>query len=160
MRFARIALGPVGALTPPRAHAMSSRAERGIGLFEVMAGTLVATLAVLGLAYSFGVGRGLIDRYQVARRAMGRAQLIVDSLTTCPPASLAASGTEPFWAEGMQAGTTDWTVTWVDDPVDGLASSSPPDLTPNDLKRISVAVSWKLGDSRDTLRLSRLVLGP
>lgn len=130
---------------------------RGIGIFEVMAATIVATLAVLGLAYSFGVGRGLIDRYQVARRAMGRAQLVVDSLITRPAASL-ADGNEPFWIEGLQAGTTRWTVVWVDDPADRLASSSPADPDPDDLRRIAVEVTWHLGGANDTLRMSRLLL--
>jgi len=123
-----------------------------------MAGTIVATLAVLGLAYSFGVGRGLIDRYQVARSAMGRAQLVVDSLVTQAPASL-VDGNQPFWVEDLQAGTTRWTVSWVDDPVDRLASSSPSDPNPNDMKRITVEVIWSLGGSTDTLRMSRMVLG-
>ena len=140
-----------------RRHWNSHSNERGIGLFEVMAGTIVATLAVLGLAYSFGVGRGLIDRYQVARMAMARAQLAVDSLSTISGAAL-VNGSEPFWGPNFQAGTTAWTVTWIDDPADRLASSSPSDANPNDLKRISVEVEWNLGGSRDTLRMSRTVL--
>ncbi len=123
-----------------------------------MAGTLVATLAVLGLAYSFGIGRALIDRYQVARVALGRAQFLVDSLVTQSPSAL-VNGTEPFWVESLQAGTTVWTVGWVDDPADRLAGSAPPDPTPNDMKRISVEVRWRLGGRPDTLRMSRLVLG-
>src|SRR6185436_12783523 len=113
--------------------------------FEVMAGTLVATLAVLGLAYSFGIGRGLIDRYAVARQAMGRAELVVDSLVTVAPPSL-ASGSQPFWvdrsflASPVQAGATTWTITNVDDPIDRLAGSTPPDTRPIDMKRIVVMV--------------------
>jgi len=123
-----------------------------------MAGALVATLAVLGLAYSFGVGRGLIDRYQVARSAMARARLVVDSLATQSPATL-VDGSEPFWVENLQAGTTSWTIHWVDDPVDRLAGDSPADPNPNDTKRIQVEVLWQLGAASDTLRLSRMVLG-
>src|ERR1043165_1602662 len=105
-------------------RAYSVRSQRGIGLFEVMAGTIVATLAVLGLAYSFGIGRGLIDRYAVARSAMGRASLLADSLSTIAPAAL-SNGSRPFWVEGMQAGTESWTITDVDDPIDRLATDSP-----------------------------------
>jgi len=73
---------------PARSSAASANDERGIGLFEVIAATLVATVAVLGLAYTFGMGRGLIDRYQVARCALGEGQLMMDSLLTLPRASL------------------------------------------------------------------------
>ena len=132
--------------------------QRGIGLAEIIAATMIATLAVVGLAYSFGVGRGLIDRYQVARRAMGRAQLVVDSLVTVPPLTL-TNGSQTFWTGYPASGTTRWTILWVDDPIDRLAGSSPPDPNPNDMKRILIEVDWQLGGARDTLRMSRLVLG-
>src|SRR5689334_2363201 len=65
--------------TAERKLAASARDnQRGLGLFEVVAGTLIATIAVLGLAYSFGVGRGMIDRYQVARAGLGEGQLMMD----------------------------------------------------------------------------------
>jgi len=73
---------------------------------------------------------------------MGRAQLIWtrDHLSPCLSG---ASGTGPS-GEGIQAAhRLDRHL--VDDPVDGLASSSRRTSTPNDLKAISVAVSWKLG---------------
>ena len=122
-----------------------------------MAGTVVATLAVLGLAYSFGIGRGLIDRYQVARQALGRAELIIDSLSTVPRPSIVA-GNEPFWIEGLKAGDTHWTLTNIDDPVDRLATSSPPDPNPVDMRRIVVRVGWSLGGTSDTLAMTRLVM--
>ncbi len=121
---------------------------------EVIAGTLIATLAVVGLAYSFGIGRGLIDRYELARQAMGRARLLVDSLSTVPPHSL-ADGNEPFWVDGVQAGGAYWTMTDVDDPVDQTGGADP---TPQDEKRILVRIGWGVGGSNDTLTLSRLVV--
>jgi len=127
-------------------------------LAEIVAATLIATLAVVGLAYSFGVGRGLIDRYQVARRAMGRAQLVVDSLVTVPPLAL-NSGSQTFWTGYPTSGITRWTISWVDDPIDRTAGSSPPDLNPNDMKRILVEVSWQIASARDTLRMTRIVMG-
>lgn len=131
--------------------------QRGIGMFEVMAGTLIATLAVLGLAYSFGVGRGLIDRYEVARRALARSELLVDSLSTRNPTVL-QDGTQTFWVDGVPVGTEQWAITPVDDPIDGTAGGSPPDPTPADLKRIRVTVSWNIGSSGDSLGLTRMVL--
>lgn len=131
------------------------RNQRGIGLSEVLAGTIVATLAVVGLAYSFGVGRGLIDRYAVARQALGRAQLVVDSLVTVPRTSL-TDANQPFWIRNSDApaGTTAWTIVWVDDPADGLGGTDP---DRNDLRRITVTVSWSLGGASDQLSLSRMV---
>jgi len=133
--------------------------ERGLGLFEVIAGTVIATLAVLGLAYTFGIGRGLIDRYQVARSALGEAQHLVDSLSVVRPVSLTA-GNRPFEVAGVSAGVSSWTVTPVDDPVDGLASSSPPDPNPVDLNRLTVQVSWGSGLLADKLQLTRFVPAP
>lgn len=128
--------------------------QRGIGMFEVIAGTLIATLAVLGLAYSFGVGRGLIDRYAVARLALGRAELLTDSLATRNPTTL-LDGTQPFWIPGVQPGTSTWVVTPVDDPIDGLA---PADPNPADMDRIRVVVTWRIGPQSDSLGLTRMVL--
>ncbi len=136
--------------------ALPTSGERGIGLFEVIAGTLVATIAVIGLAYSFGIGRGLIDRYEVARVAMGEAQRVADSLVVQPPTSLVpGSYSQPFVVQGSAVGTTSWTISWVDDPADGLGSDDP---NPNDMKRVTVLISWRLGVSNDSLGLSRLVL--
>ena len=128
--------------------------EDGIGLFEVIAGTLIATLAVLGLAYSFGIGRGLIDRYQLARAALGEAQKMVDSLITVQPGNL-VTGSQVFWVEGHPVGNTAWTVTTVDDPADGLGWPADPDTV--DMDRLRVSVSWDIGGAHDELALTRLV---
>lgn len=132
------------------------RMESGIGLFEVIAGTLVATLAVVGLAYSFGIGRGLIDRYLVARRAVSCAEMALDSLVTVAPIDL-TTASEPFWSDGANLGTINWSIGWVDDPVDGSSGSDP---NPHDMKRITVRVSWTLGGMSDAVQLSRIVNAP
>jgi hypothetical protein len=152
MQFLRSRLGPPASHRSRCVAGLVWDDARGIGLFEVIAGTLIATLAVLGLAYSFGVGRGLIDRYQVARAAMGEAQKMADSLAAEPPASL-ASGSETFWLAGQPLGTTSWIVTHVDDPGDNV----PSDPNPYDMNRLSILVTWQLGGSTDTLGLTRLV---
>jgi hypothetical protein len=130
--------------------------SRGIGLFEVIAGTLIATIAVIGLAYSFGVGRGLIDRYQVARAALGEVQHRMDSLTTVRPVDLRDTVfTDPFDL-GTTIGSTTTTITWADDPADGLY---PTDTDSFDVKRATVDVSWTLAGMSDHLRLERVFLG-
>jgi hypothetical protein len=133
---------------------LALRGERGIGLFEVMAGTLIATLAVIGLAYTFGIGRGLIDRYQVARVALAETQGILDSLATHVPSPAIGTSSRPFNVAGIQAGTLQWTISWVDDPADKL---SPTDPDPNDLKRAVVVATWSLGTPNDRLALTRML---
>jgi hypothetical protein len=128
-------------------------------LFEVIAGTVIATLAVLGLAYTFGVGRGLINRYEVARCALGEAQHMVDSLSIVPVGSLSA-GSRNFEVGGKVAGMTHWTLTPVDDPLDGTASSTPADPNPVDYFKLTVEVDWGLGVLADRLQLTRIVSAP
>src|SRR6186997_61059 len=59
--------------------------ERGFSLIEVIVATVIAVIAVVGLAHSFGVGRGLIDRHENARDALGLAQQRVEYLLNRPP---------------------------------------------------------------------------
>jgi hypothetical protein len=128
-------------------------------LFEVIAGTVIATLAVLGLAYSFGVGRGLINRYEVARCAMGEAQHVIDSLSIVRPGYL-VSGSRVFQIGGIPAGVSHWTVTPVDDPLDGTASSTPPDPNPVDFFKLTVEIDWGSGVMADKIQLTRCVSAP
>lgn len=130
------------------------RGERGIGLFEVIAGTLIATVAVLGLAYTFGIGRGLIDRYQVARVALAEGQGIIDSLATHTPSPLEGTWSRPFNVGGQEAGTIRWSVSYVDDPAD---LKWPADADSNDLKRVTVTATWSLGSPFDSLGLIRII---
>src|SRR5437667_6718534 len=58
--------------------------ERGFSLVEALTAATISVIAVMGLAYSFGVGRGLVDRYEVARAALGEAQSQLEALTLLP----------------------------------------------------------------------------
>ena len=138
---------------PASRRACPTMGERGIGLFEVMAGTIIATLAVIGLAYTFGIGRGLIDRYQVARVALAEVQGIVDSLATHVPSPAIGTSSRPFNVSGEQAGNIQWTVSWVDDPADNI----PTDPDPNDLKRLTVVAQWSLAMPSDHLTMTRII---
>jgi hypothetical protein len=139
------------------------QSERGISLIEVITGTVITVIAVVGLAYSFGIGRGLIDRYEVARVALSAAQRRMETLTAMPSTSeslatgagfLRDFGPFPFNAEGKEIGEEWWTVEWIDDPVDGMA---PGDATPHDIRRVTVRVIWEpSGQRRDTVKFSRL----
>src|SRR5215475_7321708 len=120
----------------------SFREQRGFSLIEVMVAAVVAVIAVLGLAFSFSAGRGLIDRFAVARDALEAAQSRLDSLAVeavqDPAASDLTVGTHVrpgnITLNHNQTGTEQWTVVWVDDPVDNF----PSDPDPNDYKRATV----------------------
>lgn len=134
--------------------------QRGFSVLEVVAGTVISVLAIVGLAHTFAVGRGLVDRYGVARAALGAAQRRMEILTTRPPASLIAGSDSirTFSVGGVVVGTERWTVQWVDERIDSLA---PYDLdgNPNDLKRVTVRVYWGNGIDADTIRLVRTFPG-
>jgi len=55
-------------------------AQRGFTLIEVMVAAVVAVISVMGLAYMFSAGRGMIDRYAAARDALEAAQSRLDWL--------------------------------------------------------------------------------
>ena len=142
----------------------SFRESRGFSLIEVMVAAVVAVIAVIGLAYSFSAGRGLIDRYAAARDALELAQSRLDTLAMeavkDPAAADLTVGTHlrpgNITLNKNQTGTEQWTVVWVDDLVDNLGG----DQDPNDYKRATVEIDWQQGAIPDRVRMSRSFLGP
>ena len=59
----------------------------------------------------------------------------------------------PFFFNGEKIGTEAWTIEWLDDPSDGTGSSDP---DPDDLKKVTVEVRWRMASDADVIRLSRL----
>jgi membrane-bound lytic murein transglycosylase len=53
-------------------------------------------------------------------------------------------------------GQESWTVGWVDDPSDGVQGAG--DLNWNDLKRITVTVTYAQGADTDSVQLTRLLM--
>ena len=147
---AQVGLGPV-----------RSPDERGFSIMEVIVASLIAVVAILGLAHSFGVGRGLIDRYAMAREARAIAQRRIETLSTLPLTDAALSpgqhgpGTVTLYSD--IEGVENWWVDPVDDPVDGL---DPDDDNPIDYMRVRVSVSWAQGSFPDTVTLWRMDLSP
>lgn len=122
--------------------------------------TLVATIAVIGLAYTFSLGRGFVDRYGVARAAFGVAKARLESCGAVNPLSpdlviTPPPHTAPFVLDGRVIGQESWTVDWVDDPADGLVGAGDPNG--NDLKLVTVTVSYQQGALTDSVRLSRML---
>ena len=119
-----------------------------------MVATVIATVAVLGLAYTFSLGRGFINRFEIARAALNAAESRLDQLhdnLDSPDFSTDSTHVRPFNHAGREVGLEEWNVTWFDDPAT---------FDSQDLKRVQVVVSWRLGGIPDTVRLSRLFLVP
>lgn len=137
--------------------------ERGLGLAEVIVATVLATVAVLGLAYSFGTGRGLINRFEVARAAVAVAQSRLEVLSAIrDPNDLAlaipvnadsTTYTAPFVYQGSNVGTESWTIAWYHDPAD-------PQPGHHTLKRVTEHVTWYAAGAGDAVDLARLLPRP
>jgi len=128
-----------------------------MGLMEVVVATIIAIIAVIALAYSFGAGRGLVNQYEVARIALAAAQRRMETLSALPDTaaelqlgSHPSSGTDPVQVDGRTVARESWTVVAYDDPADGLHG----DL---DLKQVTATVSWGQGGPRETVALTRLI---
>lgn len=144
--------GPPGVRSP-----RSSRGERGVGLMEVIVATIVAVVAILALAYTFGTGRGLVNRYEAARVALAAAQRRMEVLGASPAGSAdlqmgqhPAAGTNPVQVDGATVALESWTVAAYDDPADGMASGDV------DMKRVTVRVTWGGQGPNEQVTLVRL----
>lgn len=130
--------------------------EAGFSLMEAIVATIIASIAVLGLAYTFGIGRGTVNRYEVARAALGVAQDRLELCAALPLASdsLVVGYASPHFAfvyEGATCGDYSWVVGGYDHPdIPGTV----------DLKKIVVTVRFRNGASTDSLRLDRLISLP
>jgi hypothetical protein len=132
--------------------------ERGIGLMEIIVATLIATVAVLGLAYTIGSGRGLVNRYEIARGGLAEAQRRLEMLTalsstnapelTIPAGLPGVSFTEPFVWRGATVGVTAWDVDWITDVMDSIPNN-------HSLRKVTVRVTWATGADSDAVTLQR-----
>ena len=134
-------------------------AERGFSLIEVIVATLISVIAILGLAHSFGIGRGLINRFAEERNALAAVEARMEMLSklqaSAPELTL---GTHTGDAIELFPGTSiteTWTVTAVDDPADGIGAA---DTNPFDYRLVTVSMSWTPGGFPDTIQLSRQLL--
>lgn len=135
-----------------------SRHERGFSLIEALIATIIAVLAVLGLAYTFSVGRGQVSRYEVARAAMGEAESHLERLLRLQKAnasseSLAVGFGSPEFPFAYRAATLG-TVWWHVDPYDDPYLPGSPNL-----KRLVVCVRWNIVTA-DSLQFDQLLSLP
>lgn len=143
---------------------MPARGQDGFSLIEVMVAMVIAVIAVLGLAHTFGAGRALINRYEVARDALGAAQRELDVLgavsLTCDSLDAGAGqrlhGPFPVSLNDRIDGTVEWRSSWWDDPQDNGAGGDP---DPKDYRQVTVVVRWQ-GAVPDSVALSRFFMAP
>ena len=143
--------GVVQALTraPTGRMKLDGSQESGFSLMEVIVALVIATIAVVGLAYSFGMGRAFINRFEMARSGLGAAQNLMETLTVTPPTDTLLSvglHQRPFVLEGAVVGMLAWNVVLV-----GATG------TGSDLKQVTTMASWVAGSQRDTVQLTRLM---
>lgn len=129
--------------------------ERGVGLMEVIVATIIAVIAIVALAYTFGTGRGLVNRYENARVALAAAQGRMERLSALPATSTdlqigqhPASGTYPVMVDGVAVAVESWTVAGYDDPANGTGGV--------DLKQVTVTVAWGNQGPNEQVTLTRL----
>jgi hypothetical protein len=128
--------------------------ESGFSIMEAMVATVIAVIAVIGLAHSFGLGRAFVDKFEIGRMAMSVATARREALSVLPStAPDFAIGNHPaaplpFNLEGAPIGTETWRVSWFDDPV------TPGTTT--DLRRVTVVVAWGQGIDADSVSMTRL----
>lgn len=137
---------------------MRLTAQNGFSLIEALTATVIAVFAVLGLAYTFGMGSALVNRYEVARAALGEAENRMERLlllSSRNPRSDSlrvgyASPPSPFTLGAGAIGTVWWHVDPYDDPV--VPGS-------HDMNRVVVCVRWN-ASIPDSVQLDQLVLVP
>ena len=127
--------------------------ENGFSLMEVIVATVIAAIAVVGLAHTFGLGRGQIDRFETARTALGVAEEQMAVLSVLPPehpALNAGQHDSTFVVDGQTIGEMRWIVSPV--PYDWTVFTT---SYTDSLRQVLVEVNWTVNLS-DTVRLSRL----
>lgn len=124
--------------------------ERGFSLMEAIIASVIAVIAVLGMAYSFGMGRSWIDRFEVVRSADATAQGRMELLSALPPTdpsfALGAHAGSAFQYHGVAIGDEHWRVDLPDVTVPGRAS----------LREVTVSVVWTNSGVTDSVAYQRL----
>jgi type II secretory pathway pseudopilin PulG len=128
--------------------------QAGFSLVEALVALTIATIAVVGLAYNFGNGRALVNRYETARLALGAAQRRMEMLAVLPAAApeftFGVHGPLDVVVDGQTRCRESWAVAKFDDPINGT------DPQQTDLKRVEVTITWGQATPAETIQLSRL----
>jgi hypothetical protein len=121
---------------------------------EVIIATVIATIAILALAYSFGTGRALVNRYELARMALAAAQRRMELLAVAPrngaDLTVGTHGPLDVVVDGRAVCRETWTVTAYADPLIGAAY----------LKQVTVRVTWGQAGPAESVQLASLLRAP
>lgn len=122
---------------------------------------MIAVLAVVGLAYTFGLGRALIDRFEQERvadaLARSRIEYLVSLSQTQPNSDSLQVGIypavpNPFVVNGVPLGTESW-------HVDPAPASVPSSIRPH-MVQVTAVVAWESSGVPDSVTYSRLLSTP
>ena len=132
--------------------------DRGFSLTEVLIAMVVAVIAVLGLAHTFGSGRALITSYETARAASALVEGRVEALASLaarspldPALTVGTHGPTSVALSNDQTGSESWLVQWVDDPINGSS---------NDYTRVTVTITWMDGQASISEQRTRTLRAP
>ncbi len=107
----------------------------------------------MGLAYSFGNARALVNRYAAARVALAAAQRRLEMLAVLDPSApelqVGTTHADDVVVDGTPVAHESWSVAAYDDPANGTAAG------PTDLKLVTVTVSWGASAPDQQVQLSR-----
>jgi len=125
---------------------------------EVLVATVIATIAVVGLAYTFGMGRGFINQFEVGRAAEAAAEGEMDMMAGTPASdTLVEIGRlhmSSFMVGCKNTGNQRWMLGLVDDTADSVGEAAP---NPNDLRPATVTVLFRHGSLPDSVQVTRLL---
>jgi prepilin-type N-terminal cleavage/methylation domain-containing protein len=128
----------------------------GFSLVEMMAAMVISVIAIMGIAHTFTLGTGFIDRYATARAALARAngQLEHVRAQVKDGAQLANADTSStiLLSPGLDASLRTL-IEGVDDDADGTGGAT-------DYYRVTASVSWSQAGMTDSLHLVTVMLQP
>jgi prepilin-type N-terminal cleavage/methylation domain-containing protein len=128
----------------------------GFSLVEMMAAMVISVIAIMGIAHTFSLGTGFIDRYATARAALARANGHLEHVRAQVKGGVqlanAVSSTPILLAPGLPA-SLNTRIEGVGDDADGSDGSS-------DYYRVTTSVIWTQAGMRDSIQLNTVMLQP
>lgn len=127
---------------------------KGFSLVELMAAMLITVLAIMGLAHTFTLGTGFIDRYATARAALARASGQLEHVRGQVRGGSSISDVDSSSAVVLspgQNGVLTTHVEGVDDPADGTGGAA-------DYYRVTASVRWSQAGMTDSVQVHTLML--
>lgn len=126
----------------------------GFSLVELMAAMLITVVAIMGLAHTFSLGTGFIDRFATARAALARAsgqlEHVRGQVRGGDSISNADSSSTIVLSPG-QNGVLTTHIEGLDDPADGTGGAA-------DYYRVTASVRWTQAGMTDSVQVHTLVL--